>query len=66
MALNPTDVPFFRYPVPDSLCGCGHSITAHRIDTQAQRCDRGGCPCKGFDLTHLRWRETRYVTEEIA
>lgn len=55
-----------RDTTPARICACGHAIVLHRTDTQTQKCDLNGCPCPGFDLTQLRWRETRFVTEDVA
>lgn len=57
---------FRRDPVPASICGCEHSLTAHRIDLKAQPCDVGGCPCLSFDLRWLDWSEHRVIRQEVT
>lgn len=55
--------PWRRDAVPSSVCACGHALEFHNIETKSQPC--GSCECVRFALAELRWRETRYVTEEV-
>lgn len=64
--MTATDVPYFRYPIPQSICRCSHAIELHRIDTKAQACDLGGCSCRAFDLAVLRWTEKRTIDEPVG
>ena len=61
--MTPSDVPFFRYPIPASVCACEHSLEAHDISTKAQACSV--CACVGFDLAELHWTERRTVVEVV-
>jgi hypothetical protein len=61
--VNPTDVPFFRYPIPRRVCRCGCAFEGHNISTKAQACS--SCDCPGFTLAELHWTEKRTVVEQV-
>lgn len=59
--MAPTDPPFFRYPIPQEICSCEHSLELHDISTRKQSCST--CKCGSFDPHILRWTERRVVDE---
>lgn len=61
--MTPTDLPFFRYPIPTEVCSCDHAVQEHDISTKKQPCSI--CKCGRFDLAVLRWTERRTVDEPV-
>lgn len=54
-----------RSPIATGVCRCDHYESEHRIDLKRMACNRGGCPCRDYDLVALAWSERRTVIEPL-